>query len=66
MPKIQQAILDRGLGIGLDCVDVNGVLTMQITSMPADMTQEQAEQIVYSDEFYTIKGPWSFSFSLTQ
>ena len=66
MPKIQQAMLDRNTGISVDCVDVNGVLTMQILSMPAGMTQEQAEQIVYSDEFYTVKGPWSFPFGLAQ
>ena len=66
MPKIQQSMLERGIGISLDCVDVNGVLTMQITSIPPEMTQEQAEQIVYSDEFYTVKGPWAFSFNLSQ
>ena len=66
MPKIQQAMLERGIGIALDCVDVNGVLTMQITSIPPEMTQEQAEEIVYSDEFYSVKGPWSFSFNLAQ
>jgi hypothetical protein len=66
MPKIQQALLERGIGIVLDCFDVNGLLTMQITSFPPEMSQEQAEQIVYSDEFYTVKGPWSFSFNLAQ
>jgi hypothetical protein len=66
MPKIQQAMLERGTGITLDCVDVNGVPTMQITSRPPEMTQEQAEQIVYSDEFYTVKGPWVFTFNLGQ
>lgn len=66
MPKIQQAMLERGIGISLDCVDVNGVLTMQILNIPPEMTQEQAEQIVYSDEFYTVKGPWTFSFNLSQ
>ena len=66
MPKIQQAMLERGTGIVLDCVDLSGVLTMQIISKPAEMTQEQAEQIIYSDEFYTVKGPWSFSFNLAQ
>lgn len=66
MPKIQQAMLERGTGISLDCVDVNGALTMQIVSKPADMSQEQAEQIVFSDEFYTVKGPWSFPFNLAQ
>ena len=66
MPKIQQAMLDRGIGITLDCVDVNGVLTMQILSIPPEMTQEQAEQVVYSDEFFAVKGPWAFSFNLPQ
>ena len=66
MPKIQQTLLERGIGIVLECVDVGGTLSMQITSIPSEMTQEQAEQIVYSDEFYTIKGPWAFSFNLGQ
>jgi len=66
MPKIQQALFERGIGIVLDCADVNGLLTMQIVSIPPEMTKEQAEQIVYSDEFYTIPGPWSFPFNLSQ
>ncbi len=66
MPKIQQAMIDRGIGITLDCVDVNGVLTMQILSFPPEMTQAQAEEIVYSPEFYSVLGPWSFSFNLAQ
>jgi hypothetical protein len=66
MPKIQQAMLERGIGITLDCIDANGVLNMQIISKPPEMTQEQAEQIVYSDEFYTVKGPWTFPFNLAQ
>jgi hypothetical protein len=66
MPKIQQALQARGIGIALDCADVNGVQTMQITSIPSDMTQAQAEEIVYSPEFYSVTGPWSFSFNLAQ
>jgi hypothetical protein len=66
MPKIQQAMLERGVGITLDCVNMNEALTMQITGFPAEMTQAQAEEIVYSDEFYSVKGPWSFSFNLAQ
>ena len=66
MPKIQQALTDRGIAITLDCPDVNGVQSMQITSKPADMSQEQAEQIVFSDEFYSVKGPWTFTFNLGQ
>lgn len=66
LPKIQQAMLERGTGISVDCLDVNGVLTMQITGKPAEMPQEQAEQIVFGDEFYTVKGPWNFPFNLPQ
>jgi hypothetical protein len=66
MPKIQQAMLDRGVGIMLDCVDINGALAMQIVNKPPEMTQEQAEAIVYDPEFYSVKGPWTFSFNLAQ
>ena len=66
MPKIQQSLTERGLAITLNCADVNGIQTMQIASKPDTMSQEEAEQIVYSDEFYTVKGPWSFTFNLGQ
>lgn len=64
MPKIQQALAERGIAITLGCTDVDGVQTMQILSKPDTMSREEAEAIVYSDEFYTIKGPWSFTFNL--
>ncbi len=66
MPKIQQTLAERGIAITLNCADVNGVQTMQIASKPDTMSQEEAEQIVYSDEFYTVRGPWSFTFNLGQ
>jgi len=66
MPKIQQTLGERGIAITLNCADANGVQTMQIASKPDTMSQEEAEQIVYSEEFYTVKGPWSFTFNLGQ
>lgn len=66
MPKIQQTLTERGIAITLNCADVNGVQTMQIASKPDTMSQEEAEQLVFSDEFYTVKGPWSFTFNLGQ
>jgi hypothetical protein len=66
MPKIQQALTERGIAITLGCSDANGVQSMQITSKPDTMSQEEAEQIVFSDEFFTVKGPWSFTFNLGQ
>lgn len=66
LPKIQQSLLQRGIGIVLECVEVNGVQTMQITSIPPEMSREQAEQLVYSDEFFSIQGPWTFVINLVQ
>jgi len=66
MPKIQQTLTERGIAIVLGCSDSNGAQVMQILSRPDNMSQEEAEQIVYSDEFYTVKGPWAFTFNLGQ
>lgn len=66
LPKIQQTLNERGIAILLGCVDSAGVQIMQILSKPDTMSQEEAEQIVYSDEFYTVRGPWSFAFNLGQ
>ncbi|MCK6540941.1 MAG: hypothetical protein L6Q26_12895 [Anaerolineales bacterium] len=66
MPKIQQTLNERGIAIQLACVDSAGVQVMQIVSKPDSMSQEEAERIVYSDEFYTVKGPWSFAVNLGQ
>jgi len=64
--KIQQALTERGTGILLECVDSDGGQIMQIVGKPDTMSQEEAEQIVYSDEFYAVTGPWSFVFDLGQ
>ncbi len=66
LTKIQQALNERAIAIVLGCVDSNGTQVMQIFSKPDAMSQEEAEQIVYSDEFYTVNGPWAFTFNLGQ
>jgi hypothetical protein len=66
MPKIQETLHQRGIDITLDCPDVNGTKALQITSKPASMSQEEAEQLVFSDEFYTVKGPWTFPVTFSQ
>lgn len=66
MPKIQQTLNERGIPIQLACVESDGMQVMQIVGKPDTMSQEEAEQIVYSDEFYTVRGPWSFTFNLGQ
>ncbi|HSG42137.1 MAG TPA: hypothetical protein VLA72_03175 [Anaerolineales bacterium] len=64
--KIQQTLIERGIAIQLGCVESDGGQIMQIVSKPDSMSQEEAEQIVYSDEFYTVRGPWPFVFDLGQ
>jgi hypothetical protein len=66
MPKIQQSLEERGIAITLDCPVIDGTASMQITGIPDDMSQEEAEQLVYSDEFYTVKGPWTFPVTFEQ
>jgi hypothetical protein len=66
MPKIQQTLIERGIGITLDCPVSGGVANLQIVSKPAEMSQEEAEQVVFSDEFYTVRGPWSFPVTFSQ
>ena len=66
LPKIQQAMADRGTGISVNCIDKSGSMTMEIASKPANMSQEDAEKAVYSDEFYTVKGPWTFPVTFSQ
>jgi hypothetical protein len=66
MPKIQQTLNERGIAIMLDCPVVDGVQSMQIVSRPDTMSQEEAEQLVFSEEFFSVKGPWSFTFNLGQ
>lgn len=66
MPKIQQTLNERGIAITLDCPQIEGSMSMQIVSKPDNMSQEEAEQLVYSEEFFTVKGPWSFTFNLGQ
>ncbi len=66
MPKIQQVLNERGVAITLECTDTNGTMSMKIASKPESMSQDEADQIVYSDEFYTVKGPWSFPLTFGQ
>jgi len=66
LPKIQQRLTDRGTGVTLDCPVVDGAMSLQIVSKPEGMSQEEAEQLAFSDEFYTVRGPWTFPVTFTQ
>jgi len=66
LPKIQQTLSDRATGITVDCPPADGSVSLQITGKPEGMSQEEAEQLVFSDEYYTVRGPWSFPVTFDQ
>lgn len=66
MPKIQQTLLERGTNIALDCPTIDGAMSLQIVGKPDGMSQEEAEQLVFNEEFYTVRGPWSFPVTFEQ
>lgn len=60
LPKIQQALADRGIDLTLECPPVEGSPSLQIVDLPEGMSQAEAEELVFSEDFYTVRGPWSF------
>lgn len=64
MNRVQNALDVRKTGIKLQCTEEAGVQDAKVISKPVSMSQEEAEQIAFSDEFFTLKGPWIFTGSL--
>ena len=62
--KVQKALDARGAGIKIQCAEKPDGSGVSVVSKPASMSQEDAEAIVSSDEFFTIKGPWTFASSV--
>lgn len=58
--KVQAILESRKSGIKLDCAQDEWGERIRIIEKPVTMSQEEAEQIVSSDEFFTITGPWIF------
>ncbi len=63
---IQQSLDANNTGVVIQCTTIDGIASLQIVSKPDSMTQEQAEQLVYSDQYYSVKGPWTFNINLGQ
>lgn len=64
--KIQTALAERGTGIVIQCVEKDGINNLEIVSYPEGMNRVDAEEIVYGDEFFTVTGPWTFTFDLNK
>jgi hypothetical protein len=62
--KVQKALDDRKTGIKIQCTEESTGSGATVVSKPTSMSQEEAEKIVSSDEFFTVKGPWTFAGSL--
>jgi hypothetical protein len=64
LDKVQKALDVRKTGIKLQCTEESWGSSVTVVSKPASMSQEEADRIVFSDEFFTIKGPWTFATSV--
>ena len=60
MNIVQPTLQARQTGIQLACDEGPGYSNGKVISKPAEMTQQQAEQIAFSSEYYSVSGPWSF------
>ncbi len=64
LDKIQSILNARNTGIKIDCVQQSGGARLIVAQKPDSMSKQTAEQMISSDEFYTIKGLWIFDGSI--
>lgn len=64
LQKAQRALDARAPGITIQCSEENGYSNAIIVSKPDTLTQAEAEALVFSDEWFTVKGPWVFTADL--
>lgn len=60
LKKVQKALDARQVGIKLKCIEESWGSSIKVINKPVSMSQDEAEMIAFSDEFFTIKGPWVF------
>lgn len=61
LETVQKILDERQTGIRLECSEKPGNSDAKVASKPASLSQAQAEAIAFSDEFYSVAGPWIFS-----
>jgi hypothetical protein len=60
---VQPTLDARQAGIKLACEEKPGTSDARVIRKPEAMSQEEAEKIAFSTEFYTVIGPWTFPVS---
>lgn len=63
LEKVRKALVARNLGIQVGCQQEDWGEGLEVISKPASMSMEEAKQIIHSTEFFTLPGPWVFTFT---
>ncbi len=64
LTKVQKMLDAQQAGIKIQCVAHPTGSRLQIVEKPASMSEAEAENLIYSEEFFTVPGPWVFQASL--
>ncbi len=65
LEKVQKQLNARNVSIVISCTEKDGSTNSVVVSKSASMSQADAEQLVYSDEWFTKTGPWVFDLSIS-
>ena len=64
LKKVNEKMAERNSGIKVDCVKGESTYGLKVISKPSNLSQEDAEAVAFSDEFYSTSGPWKFTTGL--
>lgn len=65
-PRLQKALNEKNSVIQVKCSEESGITNISITDKPSGMSQEEAQQILDSGDWFARPGPWVFTGSLMQ
>jgi len=66
LAKVQEQLKARNIDITINCIEKDGVTNVAITNKPSSMSQAEAEKLVFSDEWYSKLGPWTFELAISK
>ncbi|HUN24508.1 MAG TPA: hypothetical protein PK299_15370 [Anaerolineales bacterium] len=64
LPLAQAYLKEKGVAIEIACEHQEGLTNFYAKSWPKEMSQEEAERLIRSEEIYSRFGPWLFTIEL--
>lgn len=64
LTKVQEQLKTRNINFSFKCTEQDGVTNVTLVGKPASMNQAEAEQLIYSDEWFSKLGPWTFELAV--